>query len=351
MPRHSRRPSSTAGNDSSTTGGTSQASAGMSNAHAIAALGDHATSGNQGINSILQEILAGDFAEARSAAHAAAEQARASDDQETAGFAGLGWQIAQAFDDMKRAMGDENYESAKGFAANAATQARSLLSSDAGDAADLQQIVASAGEGWNLAKDAAAKKAEEGKSGRDAPMVDQHQFDHPNSGAFCGIATMIMMLQANALPQGQSRNELQQLADRVYHPGDGTSGAQMASVLRERGLKDSTYTTTGTMKSLIENLDKGQAVPFGVMNTEGTVTRLEGGASERYPWIKPGDPHYKTFPGSGHWVLVTGYEGKAEAPTAFLVNDPDLGGELRCTPEQIDNMGVGSGEFWMVGQG
>lgn len=50
-------------------------------------------------------------------------------------------------------------------------------------------------------------------------------------------------------------------------------------------------------------------------------------------------------------MLVTGYEGKAEAPTAFLVNDPDLGGELRCTPEQIDNMGVGSGEFWMVGKG
>ena len=48
--------------------------------------------------------------------------------------------------------------------------------------------------------------------------------------------------------------------------------------------------------------------------------------------------------------LVTRYEGQPEAPTAFLVNDPDLGGELRCTPKQLEAMGAGSGNLWMVHQ-
>ena len=124
----------------------------------------------------------------------------------------------------------------------------------------------------------------------------------------------------------------------------------MAGYLRKQGLKDSSFTTTGTTTQLVQSLQQGQTVPFGAVLTKGEVTKLEGGQSSRYPNRRVGDRHYRKFGGSGHWVLVTRFEGKPEKPTAFYVNDPDLGGELRCTPSELKSMGVASGEFWMVGQ-
>ena len=91
-------------------------------------------------------------------------------------------------------------------------------------------------------------------------------------------------------------------------------------------------------------------MPFGVVLTNGEITKLDGGKSTRYPSRRVGDRHYRKFGESGHWVLVTRFEGKPEKPTAFYVNDPDLGGELRCTPSELESMGVASGQFWMVGQ-
>lgn len=85
---------------------------------------------------------------------------------------------------------------------------------------------------------------------QDAPIIDQYELNHSNNGAFCGIATMVMMLHANNLSQGTSRADLNAMAARVYHPGKGTSGSAMAGVLRERGLKDSTCTTAGTQRAL-----------------------------------------------------------------------------------------------------
>ena len=195
-----------------------------------------------------------------------------------------------------------------------------------------------------------APKKEQPKDNSSVPIIDQHELDHGNNGAFCGLATMIMMLRGNGIEQGSDHASLNQLADRVYHPGQGTSGAQMAQVLREKGLEDSSYTTTGGMSGVTSSLDKGQTVPFGVVHAEGTVTKLEGGSSERYPSTKVGDEHYHKFGGSGHWLLITRYEGKPEAPSVFYVNDPDLGGELRCTRAQIEAMGAGNGNFWMVQQ-
>jgi hypothetical protein len=260
------------------------------------------------------------------------------------------WQMAEAFEEAQDAIADQNYETAKGQASTAANLARALLPTGSVPADELQVAIKSAGEVWTLAHDAAGKTGRASGGDMNAPIVDQYELPHSNNGAFCGIATMIMMLRANQIEQGSGTADLNELARQVYHPGQGTSGAQMAGVLRDRGLEGSTYTTTGTRSKLVETLDQGQTVPFGVEHSEGTIMRLEGGSSSRYRSAKVGDSHYHKFGASGHWVLVVRYEGKAEAPTGFIVNDPDLGGELRCTPEQLDAMGVGSGNYWMVHQ-
>lgn len=332
-------------------GGRSRPGARGSNATRAAQLGEHGPQpeADGPLDSAFDLVLAGDFSAAKGGAQAAAEQARAAGQPDRASEAGLVWQIADAFAQVAAAMEEERFEAAKGLAATAAQRSRALQASGAVDAADLDLAIESAGKSWTLAKKAADAAAKAG-GGRGAPMVDQHQLPHERNWAFCGVATLIMMLRANGIAQGSSTADLNGLADRVYHTGVGTSGADMAGVLRDRGLKDSTYTTTGTTGTLLESLDAGQPVPFGVTRVEGVVTKLEGGASQRYAHRRVGDTHSRAFPGSGHWVLVVGYEGKAERPTAFVVNDPDLGGELRCTPAQLDRMGEGSGSFWMVHQ-
>ena len=68
------------------------------------------------------------------------------------------------------------------------------------------------------------------------------------------------------------------------------------------------------------------------MSVSGTITKLEGARS-----ATPASALVSgtTGPsGQRHWVLVTRFEGDAKDPKAFLVNDPDLGGELRCTPSR-----------------
>lgn len=299
------------------------------------------------LDAVFDLVLSGDFDAAKAGAHATAQAARAAGQTDLSWQAGLVWQVANGFDQAEDAMGDKRFGAAKTHASAAATQSRALVPTGAVDANDLQKAIDSAGKVWTLANKAAKAAS---KKGRDTPIVDQHELDHARNWAFCGVATLVMMLRANGIEQGTSHGDLNQLAGRVYHTGSGTSGADMAGVLRERGLKDSTYTTTGTTSRLVASLDKGQPVPFGVMSVHGTVTRLEGGQSERYRHRKVGDTHQRQFPGSGHWVIVTRYEGKAEQPTAYFVNDPDLGGELRCTPAQLDQMGMGSGSYWMVHQ-
>ena len=186
--------------------------------------------------------------------------------------------------------------------------------------------------------------------GRAAPMLDQHEFDHGNSGAFCGIATTAMMLQANGKDAGTSHADLNEYARAMYFPGQGTSGTAMAAYLRKQGLQNSNYRTDGSRTRLVESLQTGQPVPLGVVMVQGEVTRLKGGSSERYPHRKVGDRHHKTFPGSGHWVLVTRFEGRPDKPAAFYVNDPDLGGQLKVTPAELTKMAAGEGQYWMVEQ-
>lgn len=321
-----------------------------SNAARIAALESRGTpSAPHGLlDAAFDAILGGDWDGAQAAAHAVAETARAEGDDATVDRAGIAWQIAAAFESSQDAMEARDFSSAQVHAARAADRARSLRNEAPAYNEDLTRIVDSAGTAWSLAEET---KKTAGGTGRTAPLVDQHQLDHWNRGAFCGIATMIMILRANGIEQESDTTSLDALASRVYHPGQGTSGQQMAGVLRERGLKGSAFTTQGTRGEVLETLAGGQALPLGVVRVEGTVMQLEGGASERYAFRRVGDHHEREFPGSGHWVLVTGFEGSRDKPTAFHVNDPDLGGTLRCTPAQLDSMGAGSGSFWMVHQG
>ena len=39
-----------------------------------------------------------------------------------------------------------------------------------------------------------------------------------------------------------------------------------------------------------------------------------------------------------------------ENPSAFLFNDPDVGGKLRTSKDGLASMGVGNGSMWMVKQ-
>ena len=355
MPRRRRRASGTSGDRAERTGaeggGARRPRSRGSNAARAADLGLSGAQpdGGTDLDAAFGAVLAGDFDAAMGAAHEAAQAARAAENDHDVQQAGLVWQVADGFARVTEAMAERRYESAKGHAARAAARSRSLRTHGAVDPSDLDKAIASAGQAWTLASRAADKAAAERK-GRDVPMVDQHQLPHERNWAFCGVATLIMMLRGNGIAQGSSNGDLDRLAGRVYHTGKGTSGADMAGVLRERGLEDSTYTTTGDAATLLASLDKGQPVPFGVTSVEGVVTQLEGGSSQRYAERRVGDNHYRKYGGSGHWVLVVRYEGTPEKPTAFYVNDPDLGGEIRCTPAQLDRMGEGSGDFWMVHQ-
>ena len=242
-----------------------------------------------GLGSVLDHIIAGSFEDAKSTAHATANQARASGGESEVAQAGQAWQIAAALNKAQDAMAEKNYEAAKSHAHHAATQARSLLSAQAASVDDLNLIISSAGDTWTVANKAAEQAAKERQGGLDAPMLDQHEFNHWNSGAFCGLATMIMMLKANGIEQGSGNADLNALASQVYIPNRGTSGSAMASVLRDKGLKDSNYVTNGNRSKLIASLDKGQPVPFGVVLCSGTITKLAGGSSQRYSGARVGD--------------------------------------------------------------
>lgn len=342
------------GGSSASVGGSAERGSGNSQASAAGSNADQAAKLRQGgggsLDSILDRVIAGDHAGAKADAHARAEDARGSGDVKTATSAGLAWQVANGFQQGEAAVADTNFDAAKNHLAGAANAARALQATGQVSADAISIVVDSAGKAWGAANLAAQKQAEAKKQGSDVPMIDQHELDHWNNGAFCGIATMIMMLKAAGVNQGTSNADLNALADRVYTPGKGSSGALMARVLNEKGAENAGFTTGGSVNSMVKALDKGKQVPFGVVLCDGTVTKLEGGSSKRYGGTKVGDAHYHKFGASGHWVLVTGYEGKPEAPTAFYVNDPDLGGEMKCTPDQIIRMGAGNGAFWMIGQ-
>ena len=196
-------------------------------------------------------------------------------------------------------------------------------------------------------------EAPEQQGPSDVAPMDQHKFDHERNWGFCGIATMAMAMQHHGIDASTgSRAELNQLARGMYIRGKGTAGAGMARNMRRAGIDGAQFTTNGATSGIVEQLQAGGVVPMGITNIDGVVEQLPQ-ASRNYPGLKVGDRQVRDY-AAGHWVLVVGFEGKPDAPTAFLVNDPDTGARLRLTPEQLEKSAEanksGSG-IWMVGYG
>ena len=130
------------------------------------------------LNRVFRSILSGNWDQAKSLAHSAAQQARSSNALDTASHAGLIWQMADALEQAQGAIQDESYTSAQSYAHKAATVARSLIPTGAVDPGGLQTAIDSAGQVWNLAKEGADTARSQPAKGGEAPMIDQHGLDH-----------------------------------------------------------------------------------------------------------------------------------------------------------------------------
>ena len=303
------------------------------------------------LNGVFSNIIEGRLEDARLEAHDLANEGRANGDQQLVDWAGNIWTVSDRLTRTQDALAQKDYAQAKVLANEAANTCRSLVSEEAIDVGKADQIIQASGGYWSMA-DTAQKEQNKGDAKTDTPIIDQHQLNHERNWAFCGIASMLMVLEANGQnPAAETRAEIQSWAQGIYVSGEGTSGAGMAQRLRDNGVDDARFTLTGTSSRIVDTLDKGQPVPLGVLHVEGTVVKLKDGRSQRYPHRQVGDQHYRDFSrGSGHWVVVIDYEGEKENPTHFLVNDPDVGGTLRVSKAGLEDMGVGNGNMWTVYQ-
>ena len=300
-------------------------------------------------------IAAGSLAAAKDSASQVANQARGHNDNQTVQWAGNIWTIANSLGEIQQKINAETFDGVKELASTAADLTRSLMNTGVISQGAGENVVTSAGGYWTMA-DKASKQSNNSGNGAasnaaNAETVDQHQLSASRGWAYCGIATSMMMLYANG--KGDKNNvsaERDQLVSEMYHTGSGTDVDQMAASLRKRGLEGSTSTRNGTFSQLLDSLDAGQPVPFGITHMTGTIVKLNSAGSSRYPHKKAGDRHDKRFGASGHWVLVTGYEGNRDNPTHFIINDPDLGGQVKATKGELENMGVGNGQFFQVYQ-
>ena len=309
------------------------------------------------LNALFGLVTDGHLFQAKLRAHELANNARKQQDIKSAEAAGKIWSIAQSCTEIQLLLKERTYAPVKEKAKQAADQARGLMaagdiSNDMGEKflkiaagywAMADKMLVEQRPAQNTAKGSAAANAQK------SATVDQHRLPHPNSGAYCGVATLMMFFEAN----GQDANntqEMNRIASQVYINGNGSDVGLMGNLMRQRGFASAKATRTGGMKELLDTLDKGQPVPFGVTHSEGTIIKLNSAGSRRYPHARVGDYHSKVFGSAGHWVLVTGYEGSRENPTHFIVNDPDLGGQLRITKTRLTRMGVREGQFYQITQ-
>jgi peptidoglycan hydrolase-like protein with peptidoglycan-binding domain len=183
------------------------------------------------------------------------------------------------------------------------------------------------------------------------PMIDQHRLPSSRNWAYCGIATVGMALAEAGKPINlQDSATLNGVAGRIYIEGSGTSGSAMAALMRDKGVRDASFTQGGTVSQMVARLQAGSTVPMGVTSLSGVVVALPQ-PSARYPSLKVGDRHRRTYGPSGHWVLVVGFEGDPKKPTAFLINDPDSGAKLRMSRSELETASLASQGIWMVSHG
>ena len=301
------------------------------------------------LKSIYHWLVEGRLLEAQTEVSMIAEEGRSKGDQLAVEMAGNIWNVSDSLRKAQEALSQENFSAAKGHASTAADISRKLQAQGVVVSDDANNIIEASGGFWTIAD--SAEKENKAKGASDTPLIDQHRLNHERNWAFCGIASMIMVLKANGKnPPTQTRADIQKLAQGIYITGTGTSGAGMAQRLRDNGLSNAEYTTTGTIDQIVATLDKGQPVPLGVTHSEGTVVELGQGGSKRYSHLRVGDKHYKTFSGSGHWLVVTSYEGDSKNPSSFTFHDPDVGGKLEVSRSGLASMAEGSGNMWMVTQ-
>jgi len=182
-----------------------------------------------------------------------------------------------------------------------------------------------------------------------APIIDQYRMNHEWNDGFCGLATVISTLEANGRGEWNihDRGTLSRLASRIYLRGQGSSGALMAKYLRAFGEAHATFTAAGSVGQLMGTLAGGRPVPVGFVSMGGEVVEAPR-TSLRYGVLKPGDHHEHIFGPSGHWATVVGFEGPAEAPTHFLVNDSDTGAQLRMSRGDFERHTDARNGIWMI---
>ena len=178
------------------------------------------------------------------------------------------------------------------------------------------------------------------------PRIDQNALPHERNWAFCGVASANMVLGSEGKPVDLSTSGLNSAAAAMYLAGDGTSGSHMAQWLTDKGVA-SQFTMTATIDDITKSLQQGRSVPLGVDSFGGRVTGMDAN-SARYPSLAVGDDYDHTFGKSGHWVVVTGFEGPASAPTKFTVNDPDTGATVSLTRAQLERHSASGAGAWAV---
>lgn len=324
-----------------------------------ASFGSNAAQGNSlkqcgtSLADVFDCIASGHIQEAKYSAHFLAEQARKHQDNQTTQWAGKIWTIANAFSDIQSAISQEVMDGVKEKAALIGQLTRDLMSNGHIGKESGERILTSAGGYWTAADKESKNKQNTSQAGGAAAVamnsetVEQHKMPTGNNGVHCGIATTLMLLQANG--QGDM-GDANQLVSEMYISNAGTDVDLMAQSLRDRGLETAEGTRTGTFEQLMGTLSQGQPVPFGIAYSTGEVVKMNKTFSKYYAHYQPGDRHYRKFGGSGHWVLVVGFEGSVENPTHFIFNDPDVGGQLRATKAELEQMGVGNGQFYQVTQ-
>ena len=298
-------------------------------------------------------IAEGRMADARSQAHSVADrwrQAKQQDSGPVTEVAGQIWRTSHALSLVQSAIGSKDYENAKTRASEAAGLARTLKATGRVDPALADSVVKSAGGWWTLAETSIdVAKSKGGGGAMNTPLIDQHALPHWNAGNFCGLATLGMVFEYHGNKVDMSSAAaIDSFKRGIYIPGDGSSGAGMAARMREKGLKGAQFGTGGKASALNKMLAEGKPVPVGVMELEGVIEHIPN-TSERYgARLKKGDRHYKTFPGSGHWVAAVGIEGSPEAPTHYYINDPDTGARLKLTVEQFSRAARDWEGIWMI---
>ena len=303
------------------------------------------------LKDILSMIVAGHMQESMMSAHQLAEVARKHNDTSTVQWAGKLWTIANGFSEIQQIIAQETMTGVKDKAALIGRLARSLDDSRTVSQEDVDRVLTSAGGYWQLA-DKDEKQSKSNGTGaaataQNAETVEQYKMSTGRTWAHCGIATSLMLLQANGLGSMADANDL---VSEMYIHEKGTDVGLMAESLRRRGLETASHTRNGKWDQLMTTLQKGQPVPFGVTHCVGDIVKMNSTPSKYFAHKRPGDRYSDEFPGSGHWILVVGFEGPAENPTHFLYNDPHLGGQVRATRDELGSMGVGDGQFFLISQ-